>query len=133
MDQIALAFDAEPRAQHRDPIYLQPRRARRIETIVEPAFLSARISDPETSIEAAKAQTGRTERLILELFRRGGLPFKVGMTDDELAWAMGHGSFHAPTVKSARSRLTKAGLLEDSGTRRPSNRGRQQIAWRLSP
>ena len=127
MNDSPTLFDAEPRPQHRDPIYLQPRRARRIETIVEPAFLSARISDPETSIEAAKAQTGRTERVILAHFERSGL----WLTDDELCTQLGN-LYHAPTVKTARSRLARAGLLVDSGKRGKSARGRQQIAWRLA-
>ena len=122
-------FDAEPRPQHRDPIYLQPRRSRPVEVLVEPAFLSARISDPDTATAAAQSITpGRTERLLLAMFKSNR--FQVGYTDDELCSEI-RGA-HPPTLKTARSRLSKAGLLEDSGLRRQSNRGRAQIVWRLA-
>lgn len=92
---------------------------------VEPAFLSARTTDPDTSVAAAASVTpGRTERLILEAFRAGD-----AMTDDEIAAALA--PMHAPTVKTARSRLSKAGFLADSGARRASRRGRDQIVWRV--
>ena len=92
-----------------------------------------RHSDPVTSLEAARSITpGRTERLILEAFHREGYrkPRHLrGFTDDELCTWMP--TLHSPTVKSARSRLSNQGLLEDSGERRPSIRGRDQIVWRL--
>lgn len=91
----------------------------------------ARASDPSTSHEAAVVISGRTELLILDAFgdpRQG-----ITMTDDQLAdWLSLAAHTHPPTVKSARSRLSRAGLLVDSGERRPSNRGRQQIVWRLA-
>ena len=121
-------FDAEPRPQHRDPIYLQPRNRRRVETI-EPAFLSARISDGDTATAAAKSITpGATEAAIEAVF---DLNRTVDFTDDELCAALGS-RYYKPTVVSARSRLAKAGLLEDSGERRLSVRGRQAIVWRLA-
>ena len=77
-----------------------------------------------TALDAALSITpGRTEKLILAIFAGGGT-----FTDDELAAALpGH---HAPTVKSARSRLSKQGLLVDSGRRGRSCRGREMVAWR---
>ncbi len=89
-----------------------------------------RHSDPVTSLASARSLTpGRTERLILE--QAPGHP--DGFTDDEMAaglwWA--HGAY-GPTVKTARSRLSKAGLLRDSGVTRASNRGRLQIVWELA-
>ena len=92
---------------------------------VEPHPL-ARHRDPQTSLDAARSITpGRTEKQILEQFRYASSTF----TDDELA-AMLPG--YPPTIKTARSRLSNAGLLVDSGRRRPSNRGRDQIVWRLA-
>ena len=91
----------------------------------------ARANDMQTALDAAKSVTpGRTERLILEVFQiRAG--FAAGCTDDELAARLP--LCYPPTVKSARSRLTALGLLVDSGTRRPSDRGRAQIVWALAP
>ena len=52
------------------------------------------------------------------------------MTDDELCDRLiGH---YPPTVKTARSRLSKAGVLVDSGERRMSNHNRPSIVWRLA-
>ena len=117
-------FDAEPRPQHRDPIYLQPRTRRPVETVT----LSSRIGDPSTSDAAAASITpGRTERVILAHFERCGM----WLTDDELCRDLGN-LYHGPTVRTARSRLSKAGVLVDSGKRGKSARGRQQIAWRLA-
>lgn len=86
---------------------------------------AARHSDPVTSLAAARAQRGGIEAAILEVFAS----FHIGnLTDDELCarlnWA------HPPTVKSARSRLTKARLLVDAGVRRPSDCGQSMICWR---
>lgn len=87
---------------------------------VEPV---ARRTDPPTSWASAHSITpGRTEAAILALFAPG-----VGMTDDEIAHALA--PMHGATVKTARSRITNAGLLVDSGTTRPSDRGRPMIVW----
>ena len=90
----------------------------------------ARRRDPQTSRDAAASITpGRTEALILALFPLVTTVPRAGFTDDQFAAMLpGH---YSPTVKTARSRLSKAGLLVDSGVRRPSNRGRLQIVWRL--
>ena len=87
----------------------------------EPAL--ARVSDPDTSHVAARSVTpGRTEAAILFVFARW-----PAMTDDGLCDRLiGH---YPPTVKSARSRLTRAGLLVDSGERRMSERNRPMIVW----
>jgi hypothetical protein len=85
-----------------------------------------RATDPDTSAAAARAITGRTEALILGKFRSMG----CSMTDDELCDALPN--HYPPTVKSARSRLSNHRLLVDSGERRLSYRGCQQIAWKLS-
>ena len=85
----------------------------------------ARARDPRTSHAAAAAQSHASllERGILHTIGR----FPHGLTDDELcAQFVG---LHDPTVKTARSRLSKRGLLTDSGARRPSVRGREMIVW----
>ena len=94
----------------------------------------ARATDTQTAVDAARSVTpGRTERMILDAFQRTGYRkprCQQGFTDDELCvWLP---LLYPPTVKSARSRLTALGLLVDSGTRRPSDRGRLSIVWRLA-
>ena len=100
---------------------------------VETVTLSSRIGDPSTSDAAAASITpGRTERQIIAAFKNHRAMTGEGLCDDELARVLQFTHLlHGPTVKSARSRLTKAGLLVDSGLRRPSSRGRDQIVWRL--
>lgn len=91
----------------------------------------ARAVDTQTALDAARSITpGRTERLILYLFEQEPHPwFMGGMTDDEIAARLP--TVYPPTCKSARSRLSGLGLLVDSGERRPSIRGRDQIVWTL--
>lgn len=85
----------------------------------------ARATNPGTSWAAAKSLTrGRTEQAILDLFTHDG----VELTDDEITTRLP--AMYPPTVKSARSRLTNAGLLADADVRRRSSRGRLMIVWR---
>ena len=95
---------------------------------------TARASDPPTSHEAAASiPSGLIEREIMEAFvhRFSVLPNRTecGMTDDQLCRYLS--IYYAPTVKSARSRLTKAGRLINSGRTAPSSRGKPSIVWRL--
>lgn len=84
----------------------------------------ARLFDPDTSqAAAASVNSAAAEAAILEQF-----DLFAYLTDDELCAVLDDA--YPPTVKSARSRLTKAGLLTDTGLRRPSNRGRQMIVWK---
>lgn len=86
---------------------------------------AVRVADPVTSVCAARSvDPGRTERLILDTFAAAG---RVGLTDDELVAVLV--PLYPPTVKTARSRLSKRAHLVDSGRRRLSNRGRDQIVW----
>ncbi len=86
-----------------------------------------RHSDPVTSVAAARTISGRTDLAIAAAFCAD---LGSGMTDDELCVRLPF--LYAPTVKSARSRLSKRGLLVASGRTRPSARGREQIVWRLA-
>ena len=81
-----------------------------------------RRTDPDTSKHAARSVSPRTEQLIEAIFAGGGR-----FTDDELADALR--DHYKPTVVSARSRLAKRGVLKDSGQRRLSARGREQVVW----
>lgn len=81
-----------------------------------------RSTDPDTSRHAAEGVTGRTEQLIVAVFDTCN-----NLSDDELCARLP--DLYPPTVKTARSRLTKAGRLVDSGMRRPSIRGRDQVVW----
>jgi hypothetical protein len=124
-------FEEETRPTFRDPIYRLPRNNRPIETIPTQPYLSARRADPQTSVQAAAQLTpGRTEALILEAFKCEGGPY--ALTADQLCALTPLAGMHKPTVVSAISRLGRSGLLVDSGVRRKSNRGRDQIVWRLA-
>jgi hypothetical protein len=87
----------------------------------------ARAVDPATSHAAAAQVTepGWTEFRILAAYDSYG-----PLTDDELCEALPE--FYGPTLKTARSRLTKRGLLEANGTR-PSFRGRDMTVWTPTP
>ena len=94
-----------------------------------------RMTDPETAVNAAASITpGRTEQHILDAFAKLGYRkprHQVGFTDDELVrWFAG--TIYGPTLKTARRRLARDGRLRDSGLRRPSDRGRDQIVWVLN-
>lgn len=86
----------------------------------------ARSTDPDTSHAAAALDHTAVERRILDAF-----DLMAWLTDDELADMLPDA--HPPTVKAARSRLSKTTppTLVDTGTRRPSNRGRLMIVWSL--
>lgn len=88
-----------------------------------------RLTDPQTSRKAAAGISGKTERRILELFNDGTIPPHYGAIDDELCVLMP--LYYGPTVRSARSRLSKAGHLIDSGERRLSERGRESCVWKV--
>lgn len=93
----------------------------------------ARHDNPATSADAAAAvapHAGTLEALILETFAVERNNRGMGLNDDELCELLAMN--HAPTLKTARSRLTRRGLLVDSGTRRPSQRGRDSIVWSLA-
>lgn len=88
---------------------------------------TARRTDPDTSHAAAASITpGRCEDAIIDVFVR----LDAELTDDEIARWLPH--LYPPTVKSARSRLTKCGTLIDTGRRAASDRGRAMIIWRLA-
>jgi hypothetical protein len=89
---------------------------------------SQRADDPITSHVAAATVTttaGLTEFRILSAFDAHG-----PLTDDELCQALQAEWW--PTVKSARSRLVKRGLLVATGDVRPSVRGCDQQVWRAA-
>ncbi len=86
----------------------------------------ARYSDPATSLRAAQniaAKGNGVPALVLECFAAWG-----PMTDDTRVQMM-PGHLYPPTIKSARSRLTKAGLLFDTGTTRKSRRNADMVVW----
>ena len=87
----------------------------------------ARRSDPETSRLAAESMAPAAEihcQRILQYLRRIGT---INATKDEVGQAVG-----LDDVQAARrlSDLKDAGLVEDSGERRPSKSGHPCIAWR---
>src|SRR5262245_3495489 len=86
----------------------------------------ARRRDAETSHEAAASVPASVveERILTRFATRGPI------TDDELAASLW--MFHPPTTKTARSRLSKLGLLVATSEKRPSARGRNMQVWRLA-
>lgn len=85
----------------------------------------ARHCDPPTSRVAAETITGRTERLIVATFAAAG----HGLTDDDLCGRLA--GLYGPTVRTARSRLTRDGRVVDSGVLGISARGRACVVWQL--
>lgn len=86
-----------------------------------------RHDDGGTSRDAARAVTqhaGALENAILETFC-----VEDELTDDELCLRIPNA--YPPTVKTCRSRLSKRGLLVDSGTVRRNSRGRDMTVWKL--
>lgn len=84
---------------------------------------AVRLFDPDTSYKAAQVIGKGVENAVYSAY------CCFDLTDDELCAT--RPDFYGPTLKSARSRLAKRGILIDSGLRRPSNRGRDQIVWAM--
>lgn len=91
-----------------------------------PPHPRVRKTDPVTSVEAARRQSGGTRVAILEAFRRFG-----PMTDEQLADRLAVDGLYGPTVKSARSRLQREGLVVATSRVERSRRGANQIVWAL--
>lgn len=53
-----------------------------------------------------------------------------GFTDEELVLHTGRGS---SDISSRRKELQKAGMVQDSGDKRPTSRKRQAIIWIITP
>lgn len=88
----------------------------------------ARTTDPDTSHEAAAKVLPGMEAEIWGIV----LASAEGMTDDELCAHPLMREHHPPTVKTARSRLTKAGLVHDTGERRINARNRKMVVWAVT-
>ncbi len=85
----------------------------------------ARFGDPQTSHDAARKITGRTERLILEVF-----PERDDWTADELCRRLP--TVFPATLKSALSRLANHALIGATGATRPSDRGCEMTVYQLA-
>lgn len=87
----------------------------------------ARATDPPTSHAAAEAvshEAGRQETRIMERFAMFG-----PMTDETLC--MRSPQWYGPTIRTARSRLSKRGFLVPDGVEKNS-RGRDMTIWKLA-
>jgi hypothetical protein len=83
-----------------------------------------RLGDPETSRQAAELAPEYRSRLrerILNLLRQGRA------TDDEIVQQLPEE--HPGSVSKRRHDLVRAGLVVDTGRRRPTRRGTQAIVW----
>lgn len=102
----------------------------------------ARSSDPQTSHEAARSVNLRKlQANVLRLFQheareRRRTAVKEGFTDEEfvdlLLSMIGDRGPSPSGLRTARNALTKAGLIEPTGTTRPTKRGREAEVYRLS-
>jgi hypothetical protein len=88
----------------------------------------ARTTDPATSHEAAHLAL-RGARVLEHQILVAFATYQE-LTDDELAAQLP--TRHPASVKSARSRLTRAGYLVWTGETRPSNCDRKMNVWRLA-
>ena len=89
---------------------------------------AARMTDPATSHEAAEAAaaTAASDRaLVLSLHRQ----HTAGLTDFELADLADR---QQTSLGVRRGELVKAGLIRDSGMRRPTPSGASAIVWTLT-
>lgn len=89
-------------------------------------FAYARLTDPETSHEAAQAiepHLGRLESIVLAAIRQA----PDGMTIDELAAATG---LDKVTVSPRIKPLCKKGFIYTNGDRRPGRSGKSGLIWR---
>ena len=91
---------------------------------------NTRTLDPSTSHQAEKSVSGLAEsyRIITGLFRVFG-----PMNDEQLiqVWPQDKKRASHSGIRSRRSELVAAGLIEDSGERITMPSGRASIVWRL--
>lgn len=88
-------------------------------------YAMARTSDPETSMMAAEqalVRAGTNRARALNLLRQ----FPEGLTDFELADLTG---LQQTSVGKRRGELRDAGLVYDTGRRRPAPSGSAAIVW----
>jgi predicted ArsR family transcriptional regulator len=92
----------------------------------ESDYVGAPYSEPDTSKAAAEQildDLGRLQALVYRCIRRRG---EDGRTSDELSEQLG---LIAQTVTPRVWELRLAGLIIDSGKRRPTRRGRMAKVW----
>lgn len=84
----------------------------------------SRRGDPDTSRIAAPSATALTElqQTVMALHRS-----HAGLTDDELVGLLPERT--AGSVIKRRGECVRAGMLEDSGRRRPTRTGSSAIVW----
>jgi hypothetical protein len=100
----------------------------RVERQGEPRQGNSHVNGRDTEVIAARAiapLTGRHRARVIHLLRA----YPEGLTDDEGGARMGGDRL---TFGRRRSELTKAGLVKDSGQRRPTKYGRPAIVWVLA-
>lgn len=94
--------------------------------VVPPAWSRHRATDPDTSRTAARSARVRDgQRKVLDALAVAG---GAGLTDFELADRTG---VKQTSIGKRRGELRDAGLVVDSGRRRPSDTGRPAIVWTL--
>lgn len=84
--------------------------------------LFCRETDPETCVAPSPPARQLLERAVVGVFSVGR-----ELTDEQLVTLLPQ--HHGPSVKSARSRMTNAGFLRDTGKKLLNERGRWVIVW----
>ncbi len=99
-----------------------------------PAVSKVRRRDPQTSFEAATAQTAeKSQRLYTAIYR---VLSRRSLTDDELIAALERSAPFSVTpsgVRSRRKELVQAGWVHDTGLQRPSTAGKPSTVWEAVP
>lgn len=96
-----------------------------------PTGALARKTDPDTSRSAAPSAfiLSELQGLVLDTHRQHA---ETGLTDDELIRFFPH--VNDGTLRKRRCELAHAGLVVDSGERRPvAATGRLAVVWRYAP
>lgn len=90
--------------------------------------LSARVAAqwPDTSVAAAEALQDDAPRLRREVLRAISAAGPAGLTADEAAARL---RLSPLSTRPRCTELRAAGLIEDSGARRPNASGRRAIVW----
>jgi hypothetical protein len=91
---------------------------------------AARVTDPDTSHAAAADASGNAATHRARALRELRAVYPDGLTDFELAARL---NLQQTSIGKRRGELRDAGLVEDSGTRRPAPSGSASIVWRWVP
>jgi hypothetical protein len=96
---------------------------------------AARATDPDTSREAADSvyRPSEVARFIAQLFLQGSMDDETLVADYEFHAAAGYTTEASDqSIRSRRAELTRAGILEFTGSYSITRRGRRCRIWQLT-